>query len=166
MILPLGLALRRASGIAPATARWAQDQERRILAEGKPLEADVLGFAAELEIEDPEGVRVLEVNPIPAPVPQPLLKLAESWGLPVFSPAGMTLGRGIYILEGHSRVLRHELVHVAQYQRLGGIGPFMKRYLLECLTNGYFEAPLEAEARELAEGIETEVRPDGRVAGP
>ena len=42
----------------------------------------------------------------------------------------------------------------------------MKRYLLECLTNGYFEAPLEAEARELAEGIETEVRPDGRVAGP
>ena len=59
MILPLGLALTLASGIAPATARWAQDQERRILAEGKPLEADVLGFAAELEIEDPEGVRVL-----------------------------------------------------------------------------------------------------------
>ena len=35
MILPLGLALTLASGIAPATARWARDQERRILAEGQ-----------------------------------------------------------------------------------------------------------------------------------
>ncbi len=154
MILPLGLALTLATGIAPATARWAQDHERRILAEGKPLEIDALAFAAELGIEDPEGVRVLELNPIPAPVPQPLLRLAESWGLPVFSPAGMALGRGIYILEGHSRVLRHELVHVAQYQRLGGIEPFMRRYVLECLINGYVEAPLEVEARDRGEGAD------------
>lgn len=152
MIIPLGLALTLASGIAPATARWAQDQERRILAEGKPLEADALQFATELKIENPEGVRVLEINPIPAPVPQPLLKLAESCGFPVFSPAGMTLGRGIYILEGHSLVLRHELVHVAQYQRLGGIEPFMRQYLMECLFHGYFAAPLEEEARVVSEG--------------
>ena len=151
MILPLGLALTLASGIAPATARWAQDQERRILAEGKPLEAGDLVFAAELEIEDPEEIRVLEINPIPTPLPRPLLKLAESWGFPVFEPAGMTLGRGIYILEGHSRVLRHELVHVAQYQRLGGIELFMRQYLTECLFHGYFAAPLEEEARELSE---------------
>ena len=37
MILPLGLALTLASGLAPATARWAQEQERRILKEGVPL---------------------------------------------------------------------------------------------------------------------------------
>ena len=151
MIIPLGLALTLASGVAPATARWAQDQERRILAEGKPLEADALEFAAGLKIENPEGLRVLEINPIPAPIPQPLLKLAESWGLPVFAPAGMTLGRGIYILHGHSGVIRHELVHVAQYQRLGGIEPFMKQYLLECLFHGYFAAPLEQEAREVSD---------------
>lgn len=151
MIVPLGLALTLASGIAPATARWAQDQERRILAEGKPLEAQDLAFAAELQIEEPEGIRVLEIDPIPTPLPQPILRLAETWGFPVFSPAGMTLGRGIYILHGHSRVMRHELVHVAQYQRLGGIGPFMKQYLMECLFHGYFAAPLEEEARELSE---------------
>ena len=151
MILPLGLALTLASGIAPATARWAQDQERRILAEGKPLEAEGLVFAAELEIENPEEIRVLEINPIPTPLPQPILKLAESWGFPVFSSAGMALGRGIYILEGHSRVLKHELVHVAQYQRMGGIEPFMKQYLMECLLHGYLAAPLEEEAREVSE---------------
>lgn len=148
MILPLGLALTLASGVAPATARWAQDQERRILAEGVPLAAEGLAFARELEIENPEGIRVLEVNPVPMPLPRPLIALAGRWGLPVFEPAGMALGRGIYLLEGHPRVLNHELVHVAQYQRLGGISPFMERYLLECLLHGYAAAPLEVEARE------------------
>ena len=148
MILPLGLALTLASGIAPATKRWAQAQERRILKEGVPLAAEGLAFAAELKIEKPEEVRVLEVKPIPLPVPRPLVKLASHWGLPLFEPGGMALGKGIYILEGNSRVLRHELVHVAQYQQMGGIGPFMHRYLVECLTHGYADAPLEVEARE------------------
>ncbi|WP_193211959.1 hypothetical protein [Luteolibacter marinus] len=148
MILPLGLALTLASGIAPATSRWAQDQERRILAEGKPLPAEALAFAHELEIEHPEEIRVLEIRPIPLPVPRPLVQLASRWGLPAFEPAGMALGRGIYLIESKSRILRHELVHVAQYQRLGGIEPFLRRYLAECLTAGYFEAPLEVEARE------------------
>lgn len=148
MIVPLGLALTLVTGIAPATARWAQEQERRILAEGRPLEAEALAFARELEIEDPEGIRVLEVDLVPMPVPQPVVKLAEKCGLPVIHPAGMTLGRGIYILPGFQRVVPHELVHVAQYQRLGGIEPFMRLYIQECLVHGYFGAPLEVEARE------------------
>ncbi len=147
MILPLGLALTLASGIAPATARWAADQERRILAEGKPLGAEALAFARELEIRNPEEVRVLEVRPIPLPAPRPMVRLAGRWGLPFFEPAGMALGRGIYLLDTESRLLRHELVHVAQYQRLGGIEPFMRRYLVECLIHGYADAPLEVEAR-------------------
>lgn len=147
MILPLGLALTLASGIAPATARWAAGHERHILAEGRPLDRDGLAFALELEIPEPEGIRVLEVKSVPLPAPRPLVQLAGRWGLPLFEPAGMALGRGIYLLDGHSRVLRHELVHVAQYQRLGGIGPFMSRYLTECLVHGYHDAPLEVEAR-------------------
>jgi hypothetical protein len=148
MILPLGLALTLASGIAPATARWAADQERHILAEGKPLNHEALAFALELEINEPGRIRVLEVKSVPLPAPRPLVKLASRWGIPVFEPAGMALGRGIYLLDGHSRILRHELVHVAQYQRLGGIEPFMRRYLTECLTVGYLNSPLEVEARE------------------
>ena len=154
MIVPLGLALTLVSGVAPATARWAQDQERRILAEGKPLEGEALEFARTLEIEEPEGVRVLEVDRVPMPVPQPVVRLAQKWGLPVVNPAGMTLGRGIYILPGYDWVVPHELVHVAQYQRLGGIEPFMKVYLRECLVHGYFAAPLEVEARERSEPAE------------
>lgn len=148
MLLPLGLALTLASGVSPATARWAQDQERRILKEGIPLTAEALTFATELGIEKAEEVRVLELTPIPLPFPRGLVNLAAQWGLPFFEPAGMALGKGIYILNGHSRVLRHELVHVVQYQRLGGIEPFMRRYLTECLVHGYQDAPLEIEARE------------------
>lgn len=151
MIVPLGLALTLVTGVAPATARWAHAQERRILAEGVPLKAEALDFARKLEIENPEGIRVLEVKPVPMPVPQPVVRLAQKWGLPVVNPAGMTLGRGIYILPGHDRILPHELVHVAQYQRLGGIEPFMRLYLRECLLHGYFAAPLEVEARERSE---------------
>ena len=148
MILPLGLALTLASGIAPATARWAADQERHILAEGQPLNHEALAFALELEITKPESIRVLEVKSVPLPAPRPLVKLATRWGIPVFEPAGMALGRGIYLLDGHSRILRHELVHVAQYERLGGIEPFMRQYLTECLVHGYLDSPLEVEARE------------------
>ena len=148
MILPLGLALTLASGIAPAKARWAADQERHILAEGQPLNHEALAFALELEITEPESIRVLEVKSVPLPAPRPLVKLATRWGIPVFEPAGMALGRGIYLLDGHSRILRHELVHVAQYQRLGGIEPFMRQYLTECLVHGYLDSPLEVEARE------------------
>ena len=148
MILPLGLALTLASGIAPAAARWATDRERHILAEGKPLDHDGLAFARGLSITEPESIRVLEVKSVPLPAPRPLVQLASRWGFPVFEPAGMALGRGIYLLDGHSRILRHELVHVAQYQRLGGIEPFMRRYLTECLVHGYLDAPLVVEARE------------------
>jgi hypothetical protein len=154
MIFPLGLALTLASGVAPATARWAQDQERRILAEGVPLSAEALEFARRLEIVEPEGIRVLEVNRVPTPVPHPVVRLAEKWGLPVVNPAGMTLGRGIYVLQGYQWVIPHELVHVEQYQRLGGIEPFMRVYLKECLLHGYFAAPLEVEARERSEPAE------------
>jgi hypothetical protein len=154
MILPLGLALTLASGVAPATARWAQGQERRILAEGVPLTAEALEFARRLEIVEPEGIRVLEVNRVPTPVPHPVVRLAEKWGLPVVNPAGMTLGRGIYVLPGYQWLIPHELVHVEQYQRLGGIEPFMRVYLKECLLHGYFAAPLEVEARERSEPAE------------
>ena len=81
-------------------------------------------------------------------VPRWLLDLGRRLGFPFFAPGGMALGRGIYLLPGNRASLRHELVHVMQYQRAGGIGRFMHRYLVECMTAGYLESELETEARE------------------
>lgn len=151
MILPLGLALTLVTGAVPWVSGWASEQESRILSQGQPLPPADLAFARELQIEDPGGIRYLAAKPIPSPVPEILQELARKAGFPIIIPAGMTLGRGIYILPGHERVLRHELVHVSQYQRLGGISGFMREYLQECMTHGYFDAPLEREARERSE---------------
>ncbi len=70
--------------------------------------------------------------------------------------AGLTLHYGIYIrgdCHGNRELLVHELVHVAQYERLGGIKPFLQRYLDECLKYGYPQAPLEQEAIRISDEI-------------
>jgi hypothetical protein len=41
-------------------------------------------------------------------------------------------------------------VHTAQYERLGGIVPFLRKYLFECVTIGYPQAPMEQEAIRVA----------------
>lgn len=148
--LPYGLAVTLADAIAPFMARWADEQERRILGKGKPLEPELVEFARALGIRQPQEVRVLVCEPIPLPVPPWCVRFLEKLGLPVFAPGGMALGRGVFLVSGQQHSLRHELVHTWQYERIGGLLPFFRQYLRECLMDGYLEAPLEIEARELA----------------
>ena len=44
----------------------------------------------------------------------------------------------------------HELVHTAQYERMNGILGFLRNYLRDCLRNGYINAEMECEARDLS----------------
>ncbi len=64
-------------------------------------------------------------------------------------PRGLTVRYGIFLRSDCWRdrtIIAHELVHTAQYERLGGILPFLSKYLLECATLGYSQAPMEQEA--------------------
>jgi len=148
--LPYGLAVTLADAISPFMARWAHEQERRILREGLPLSSEAIMFARELGIARPEEVRVLVTEPIPLPAPPWCVRLSKKFSLPVFSPGGMALGRGVFLAKGQWGSLRHELVHVWQYEKSGGMLPFFRQYLRECLMDGYLEAPLEMEARDLS----------------
>lgn len=148
MGMPAPLAHVLADGLAPSVARWSAGRERHIAAIGTPLRPGLQTFAGELGITDPEQIRVHITPRIPLPAPAPLVRFAKRIGLPVFHPAGMALGRAITAVNSENTLLRHELVHVAQYQRLGGHRPFMRRYLFECLHHGYLDSPLEIEARE------------------
>ena len=99
----------------------------------------------------PERIRVLCVPEIPMPVPHWIQRLGASFSFACHAPAGMTLGHGVYVANACAddpALLIHELVHVGQYQRLGSVKSFLRRYLWECLTVGYESAPLECEARE------------------
>jgi len=65
------------------------------------------------------------------------------------APRGLTLEYGIFVRADHWRdraLIAHELVHTAQFQRLGGILPFLQTYIFQCATVGYPNAPLELEA--------------------
>ncbi|MCH7227353.1 hypothetical protein [Haloferula sp. A504] len=148
MGLPGPIARVLADSLAPSIARWSSRRELEISAAGGPLDADLQDFADELGITEPAGIRVHFTSEVPLPAPALLIRFAKAIGLPVFHPAGMALGRAIAANRPDNALLRHELVHLAQYQRLGGHLPFMRRYLFECLHHGYLDSPLEIEARE------------------
>lgn len=108
-----------------------------------------LAAALKVGIKDPEKVRLLQVEIIPSPT-HPLLQAAYQMAnfVPT-APRGLTLGYGIFVRADYWRdraLIIHELVHTAQYERLGGIQPFLRQYLLECATVGYHKSALEMEA--------------------
>jgi hypothetical protein len=145
--------LEQIETLVPLAAKWAAAEEERILREGVPLAEDEIADAKAAGVREPERVRLLKVEAIPTPV-HPLLKAARN-AIEFLPPVarGLTLHHGIFVRADCWRrraLIVHELAHTAQYERLGGILPFLRKYLSECLTIGYSEAPLEQEANEVA----------------
>jgi hypothetical protein len=137
----------------PFAAAWVRFREREALATGIPLDAVQLSDARAVGIREPEKVRLLRVPAIHV-FRHPLLAPISWLTRKVFGrTAGITLGHGILIRTdcwGERRLVIHELTHVAQYERLGGIGPFLRRYFRECLLEGYPNGELEREASAAA----------------
>jgi hypothetical protein len=135
--------------LLPLACGWAEQQEQRILEQGVSLAADQVADAEIIGVADPARVRLLRVDQIPVPEHPTLRAAAEATSLISPLTAGLTLRYGIFIRAdcwGQRRLVAHELAHTAQYERLGGFQPFLQRYLWECLTIGYPEAPMEQEA--------------------
>jgi hypothetical protein len=135
--------------LLPLAAEWAAEQEQRILREGVPLSEQELTDARAAGVQESERVRLLKVESIPSPA-HPVLKAAcAATNFIPAAPRGLTVRYGIFLRSDCWRdrtIIAHELVHTAQYERLGGILPFLSKYLLECATTGYSHAPMEQEA--------------------
>ena len=85
------------------------------------------------------------------PTPTDLTLKTAVAAIQFLTPAtrGLALRYGIFVRSDcwdERRLIAHELVHTAQYERLGGIRPFLRQYLTECLTIGYPAGPMEQEA--------------------
>jgi hypothetical protein len=136
----------------PIAGLWVLRQERRILKLGAPLHASLLADARLVGVRCPERVRLLAVDEVP-PMNPVLRFFARRLGLCSPHTSGMSLRYGIFIRSdcwGERELVIHELAHTVQYERLGGIRPFLKLYLYECLvTPGYPFGPLEQEAKEV-----------------
>ena len=133
----------------PVAISWAEGNARLILESGEPLSDPMIEIARSVGVENPEYVRLLEVESIPSPT-EPMLALAATkLGLVGPEMLGLTLGYGIFVKTGHKtrRLLSHELRHVAQYEQAGSIANFLPRYIHQILDHGYANAPLELDAR-------------------
>ena len=135
--------------LLPLAVQWAADQERRVLCEGVLLSEVEMAYARAIGVRNPERVRLLRVESVPVPVHPMLKAAAASINFLTAAPRGLALNYGIFLRADHWRdraLIAHELVHTAQYQRLGGILPFLQTYIYQCATVGYPNAPLETEA--------------------
>lgn len=142
--------------ILPIATAWVRRQERLILSTGVLLNAQQLIDARAAGVAEPERIRLLRVPTIPALRLRGLRFAALKLGILSPHTAGLTARYGIFIREdfwGHRVLLVHELAHTAQYERLGGIKPFLRDYLRECLVEGYPLGLLEREAAAAARRI-------------
>ena len=138
--------------VLPLACAWAKKHESIILRDGAALSSNQILDARRIGIVAPERVRLLRVDQVPPR--HPVLRLAgRKMGFISDSTIGLTLRYGIFIRSDHwgdRSLVVHELAHTAQYERLGGIRPFLKAYLLECITPpGYPFGALEQEAQKI-----------------
>jgi hypothetical protein len=142
--------------LLPLAAQWATEQERRVLCEGVRLSEIEMADAKAIGVRNPERVRLLRVQTIPVPAHPMLRSAAASINFLTAAPRGLALEYAIFVRADHWRdraLIAHELVHTAQYQRLGGILPFLQTYICQCATVGYPNAALELEAIATAERV-------------
>jgi len=146
---PMKALLEHLPALLPLATEWVQEQEATILANGEPLSEQGLEDARTVGVIHPEKIRLLKVTSVPSPTHPLLIQAGETVGLISTHSSGLTAGYGIFIREdcwGSRRLIAHECVHCAQYERLDGIENFLTHYLRQCIEFGYLGAPLEQQA--------------------
>lgn len=137
----------------PLGTRWVRKQEAAILREGRPLREWERLWARNVGVRRPEEVRILPVPRVPTPGQTFTVTLNRVFGLLSEGPTGMAVNYGIYLEASQATnpsLLVHELTHVAQFERLGGVEAFLREYLTQCVRDGYWDSDFEQEAREAA----------------
>ena len=142
--------------LLPLACEWAEAQEQLIIDKGVALTDARIEDAKRAGVSHPKNVRLLKVLKIPMPDHPALEAAAQATRLISPHTTGLTLRYGIFIRSdvwGDRRLIVHELVHTSQYERLGGFLPFLQKYLMECITIGYPDTPMEYEAVKIADEI-------------
>jgi hypothetical protein len=143
--------------LAPLAYEWARSQESYILAHGVPLRRDQVSDARRAGVHEPNRVRILVVDRIPLPDDKELADAAQHAQIITDASRGVAIGYGIIIRADswqNRELLLHQLVHIAQCERSGGLESFVNEYLLDRRSSRDFSlGSLEDEARTLAREI-------------
>jgi hypothetical protein len=135
--------------VLPLACAWVEEQERLVLRNGVPLPESLMADARTAGVAHPERVRILCLPQVPIPTHPVLRAVCDATKAITERTHGLCVRYGIFVRSerwGQRDLVVHELVHTAQYERLGGIQPFLDRYLRECVTVGYPQGAMEQEA--------------------
>lgn len=143
--------------LSPSALEWAKAQEKLILECGMPLSARATEDAIRVGVKEPSRVRVLVVDRIQLPEDKQLAEASRRVDIISESSRAIAIGYGIVVRAdrwGDRELLVHQLVHVAQSERCGGLEPYVREYLgdrRDCpeFTVGAFEEEARRIAREV-----------------
>ena len=143
--------------LLPLAYEWAKAQEEFILARGSPLSERATADALRAGVREPARVRVLVVDRISVPADPALAEASRRTGVITDASRAVAVGHGIIVRAdcwGDRELLAHQLVHVAQCERSGGLQPYVRQYLSDRQTSANFTlGSLEDEARRTAREI-------------
>ena len=143
--------------LLPDAYEWAKAQEEFILARGVSLTPRQIADAHHAGVQECDRIKVFVVDHIPIPDDGELAEAARRSGIITDASKGVAIGYGIIIRAdswGDRELLAHQLVHVAQCERSGGLEPFVRDYLSDRQSCAEFTiGSLENEARSLAREI-------------
>ena len=143
--------------LLPLAYQWAKTQEEFVLAHGNPLSARHSRDADLAGVQDRAPVKVLVVDRIPLPEDQELAEAARRIGIITEDTRCMGFGHAL-IVRGDAwndrELILHNLVHIAQCERSGGLEQWVRDYLGD-RTNcpNFTVGSLEEEARRIAREI-------------
>ena len=133
------LPLNELPALFPHVVDWISYLEKQTQQSGRALTPIEFNLAQNVGVAHPEEVRILSVRRIPLPSHPRVKQLARRVGLLNADTGGLTAVYGVIVrvnCEDNLRLLAHEFVHVAQYERLGREG-FLQQYIQQIAAHGY-----------------------------
>jgi hypothetical protein len=146
------LPLNELPELFPHVVAWVSGLETQARESGRVLTAFESNLAQNVGVAHPAEVRILSVPEIPPPAHPRVKQLAQRVGLLTADTGGLTAAYGViarFDCANSPRLMAHEFVHVAQYERLGREG-FLQEYIRQIAAHGYQNAPFELEAEAVA----------------
>jgi hypothetical protein len=143
--------------LLPLAYHWAKEQEEFVLARGNPLNARHTRDAVLVGVQDCARVRVLVVDRIPLPENPELAEASKRIGIITEDTRCVGFGHALIIRVdawNDRELILHNLVHIAQCERCGGLAQWVRQYLCDRTNCPNFTiGTLEEEARRIAREI-------------
>jgi hypothetical protein len=143
--------------LLPLAYHWVKEQEEFVLARGNPLGPRHTHDANLVGVQDSARVRVLVVDRIPLPEDPELAKASKRIGIITEDTRCVGFGHALIIRVdawNDRELILHNLVHIAQCERCGGLAQWVRHYLCDRANCPNFTiGSLEEEARRTAHEI-------------